>query len=61
MWGALATSSPEASSRAQPDGIIRTTPTGREVAAGRADRIALCGIDRWLGGVHLTADRPWRR
>ncbi|MGE3402574.1 MAG: hypothetical protein AB7K63_08315 [Vicinamibacterales bacterium] len=65
----LATSTPalldveieEVSSRALPDGIIRITQTGRDVAAGRADRIALCGIDRWLGGVHLTAERPWRR
>jgi hypothetical protein len=65
----LATSTPalldveieEVSSKALPDGIIRITQTGRDVAAGRADRIALCGIDRWLGGVHLTADQPWRR
>ncbi|PYR29700.1 MAG: hypothetical protein DMF89_02400 [Acidobacteria bacterium] len=25
------------------------------------DRIAVCGLDRWLGGVHLGSDRPsWR-
>ena len=35
-------------------------PAG-EVLAGRADHVALNGIDRWIGGVHLTgADVPWR-
>jgi hypothetical protein len=33
---------------------------GRAVLEGRADRVALCGIDRWIGGVHLTSDRCWR-
>ena len=40
---------------------VSLTGTGRDVLAGRADRIALNGIDRWLGGVHLTPKRPWRR
>ena len=31
---------------------VATTAAGREVLAGRRDRVA-CGIDRWLGGVHL--------
>ncbi len=26
---------------------------GRDVLAGRVDRVALCGVDRWIGGVHL--------
>jgi hypothetical protein len=40
---------------------LRLTETGREVLAGRADHVALNGIDRWIGGVHLTgADVPWR-
>jgi hypothetical protein len=31
------------------------------VLANEADRVALCGIDRWLGGVHLTGHVPlWR-
>jgi hypothetical protein len=46
------------------DGLRRThvaiTAAGRDVLAGRADWIALAGIDRWVGGVHLTADRAWR-
>lgn len=40
---------------------VALTDTGRDVLAGRADRVRLNGIDRWLGGVHLTADGPaWR-
>ena len=46
---------------------LRTVPTsitaaGRDVAAGRCDHVAMNGIDRWKGGVHLVAgDRsPWR-
>jgi len=41
-------------------GAIELTSAGREVLAG-ADRIARYGIDRWLGGVHLTGHGPlWR-
>ena len=42
-------------------GTITLTEAGRDVLAGRRDRVA-CGIDRWLGGVHLTSDAPsvWR-
>jgi hypothetical protein len=37
------------------------TAEGREVLDGRADRIALCGIDRWFGGVHLQGHTVrWR-
>lgn len=36
------------------DGRYALTPSGRDVLAGRADHVALNGIDRWLGGVHLT-------
>jgi hypothetical protein len=37
------------------------TPDGRAVLDGRSDRVSLCGIDRWLGGVHLHGrDVPWR-
>ena len=40
---------------------VTLTVVGRTILAGRQDRIATCGIDRWLGGVHLqgTADL-WR-
>jgi hypothetical protein len=44
-----------------PVGTLELTRPGREVALGRADRIQLCGIDRWLGGVHLEGRGPaWR-
>jgi RNA polymerase sigma factor (sigma-70 family) len=47
-----------------PKGTIVLTDAGRDVLAGRADWIRLCGFDRWIGGVHLTApaggDVPWR-
>jgi hypothetical protein len=37
------------------------TDDGRRVLEGKADRVALCGIDRWLGGVHVTGHGPtWR-
>jgi len=39
---------------------IRVTEAGRAVLAGRADHVALNGIDRWMGGVHLTPKRLWR-
>ena len=43
-------------------------PAGRVVTAlrwlglaGEADQIALNGIDRWIGGVHLQGHHvPWR-
>lgn len=34
---------------------LALTDAGRAVLAGNADRVALNGIDRWLGGVHLTS------
>jgi hypothetical protein len=41
---------------APPTGVFALTDAGRSVLAGRADYIALNGIDRWMGGVHLTDD-----
>ena len=42
-------------------GHVALTETGRSVLSGAVDRIAACGIDRWLGGVHLHAgSRIWR-
>jgi hypothetical protein len=39
-------------------GILRT---GTRVLAGEADQIALNGIDRWIGGVHLHGHHvAWR-
>jgi hypothetical protein len=42
------------------DTPIELTGTGNRVLDGNADQIALNGIDRWIGGVHLTPDNCWR-
>jgi hypothetical protein len=39
---------------------ISLTPAGEAVLDGEADRVALNGIDRWIGGVHLTPETLWR-
>jgi hypothetical protein len=39
---------------------VALTEAGRAVLAGARDRIATCGIDRWLGGVHLRGQDVWR-
>jgi len=36
------------------------TETGRSVLDRTEDYVDRCGIDRWLGGVHLTRDNLWR-
>jgi hypothetical protein len=37
------------------------TETGRAVLAGELDRIAVRGIDRWFGGVHVSGSNiEWR-
>jgi hypothetical protein len=49
------------SSGSLPTGSIALTDTGRSVLGGHIDRVERCGIDRWLGGVHLTGTQPvWR-
>jgi hypothetical protein len=48
---------------AEGESIRRTaaiTDAGREVLAGRLDRVATCGLDRWFGGTHLQAGNMWR-
>jgi Domain of unknown function (DUF1835) len=40
---------------------LSLTPTGQRVLAGKADHVALNGIDRWIGGVHLVGRKArWR-
>jgi hypothetical protein len=40
---------------------VALTAAGREVVAGAADHVALNGIDRWIGGVHLHGEcAAWR-
>lgn len=42
------------------DGGIHLADAGRDVLSGRKDRVA-CGVDRWLGGVHLRSGADiWR-
>jgi hypothetical protein len=43
-----------------PDGVMGLTDIGREMLAGRVDHVAVNGIDRWMGGVHLTSDGLWK-
>ena len=66
---ALATSSPplltinlaNPNGSAMPVGTLELTAHGRNVWLGKADRLQLCGIDRWLGGVCLQGRGPlWR-
>lgn len=39
---------------------LRLTPDGERVLRGEADRVELIGIDRWLGGTHVTPENLWR-
>jgi redox-sensitive transcriptional activator SoxR len=39
---------------------IRLTSPGERVLAGDADRVELLGIDRWVGGTHVTTESVWR-
>jgi hypothetical protein len=40
---------------------LHPPPAGRRVLRGEADHVALNGIDRWVGGVHLQGpESPWR-
>jgi hypothetical protein len=39
---------------------LRLTATGEQTLRGEADRVELLGIDRWIGGTHITPDNAWR-
>lgn len=40
---------------------LALTPAGEAVLEGTADRVERCGLDRWLGGVHLRSPGAiWR-
>ena len=39
---------------------LRLTAAGREVLDGSLDRVETVGLDRWLGGTHLTPGNAWR-
>ena len=39
---------------------LRLTASGERTLRGEADRVELLGIDRWIGGTHITPDNTWR-
>jgi DNA-binding transcriptional MerR regulator len=39
---------------------LRLTAAGERTLRGEADRVELFGIDRWIGGTHITPDNTWR-
>jgi redox-sensitive transcriptional activator SoxR len=39
---------------------LRLTATGERTLRGEADRVELLGIDRWIGGTHITPANTWR-
>ncbi|HEY7102280.1 MAG TPA: MerR family transcriptional regulator [Mycobacteriales bacterium] len=39
---------------------LRLTATGESTLRGESDRVELLGIDRWVGGTHVTPDNTWR-
>lgn len=41
------------------DQAISITPCGRQVLQGKRNWLQCHRLDRWLGGVHLTADKRW--
>ncbi len=47
--------------RAFATATIALTDAGRAALAGSFDHAAANGIDRWLGGTHVTRDNLWRR
>jgi hypothetical protein len=52
---------PVAAARPAIHGSVALTDAGKAVVAGKQDRVIACGIDRWLGGVHLEGRADiWR-
>jgi hypothetical protein len=39
---------------------LRLTAEGGRVLRGESDRVDALGIDRWVGGTHVTASSVWR-
>jgi hypothetical protein len=39
---------------------LRLTAKGEATLRGEADRVELLGVDRWIGGTHITPDNTWR-
>jgi DNA-binding transcriptional MerR regulator len=39
---------------------LRLTAEGEQVLRGESDRVDLLGVDRWIGGTHVTPGNAWR-
>jgi redox-sensitive transcriptional activator SoxR len=39
---------------------LRLTDSGRAALVGELDRVAVLGVDRWVGGTHVTDESVWR-
>jgi DNA-binding transcriptional MerR regulator len=39
---------------------LRMTAAGESTLRAEADRVALLGVDRWIGGTRVTPDNTWR-
>src|SRR5437763_1524013 len=39
---------------------LRLTAEGEQVLRGESDRVDLLGVDRWIGGTHVTPQNAWR-
>ena len=39
---------------------LRLTAAGERTLRGHADRVELLGVDRWIGGTHITSENTWR-
>jgi hypothetical protein len=39
---------------------LRVTRAGERVLGQEADRVTLLGVDRWVGGTHVTPGTAWR-
>ncbi|MDX1741222.1 MAG: hypothetical protein R3178_08020, partial [Rhodothermales bacterium] len=59
LGGHVPPSSPAAPDSAFFDVALRLTAVGEDVIVGRRNAIDVIGIDRWVGGTHLTRERYW--
>jgi hypothetical protein len=39
---------------------LRLTAEGERVLRSESDRVDLLGVDRWIGGTHVTPENAWR-
>ena len=58
--GQLPAAPPLSDARAFTAMSLRLTPAGERVLQHKADRVRLLGIDRWIGGSHITPGTAWR-